>query len=72
MRDATEAYKAQLKKVNLDFDTKYYDKLILKVNEPQTPALDDPVGFDKLDLIGTFGTATGPSAMGEEVVASTT
>ena len=34
MRDATEEYKEQLKKVNPDFDAEYYDKLILKADEP--------------------------------------
>ena len=68
MRDATEDYKASLKKVNLDFDVEYYDKLILEANEPQTPASEDPIG---LNPIGTPGTAAGSSTLGEEVVAST-
>ena len=46
MRDATEEYKAQLKKVSLDFNAKYFDKLIHKVDETQTSAPKDLVGFD--------------------------
>ena len=60
MRDATEEYKAQLKKVNPDFDAEYYDKLILEADEPQTPALEDLVGFDQLVLIRTPGTTASP------------
>ena len=71
MRDATEEYKAQLKKVKPDFDTEYYDRLILEVEEPQTLTLKDPVGFDQLNLIGTPGTAAGPSALAGDVEAST-
>ena len=32
--DATVEYKAQLKKVNLDFDAEHYDRLILYADEP--------------------------------------
>ena len=71
MRDATKEYKASLKKVNLDFDVEYYDKLILRANEPQTPAPKDPVGFDQLNPIGTPGTTAGPSALCEEAMTST-
>ena len=34
MQDATKEYKAQLKKVNLDFDVEHYDRLILGLEEP--------------------------------------
>ena len=36
MRDATEEYKAQLKKVNPNpnFDAKHYDRVILEADEP--------------------------------------
>ena len=34
IRDATEEYKASLKKVNLKFDAEYYDRLILEADEP--------------------------------------
>ena len=71
IRDATEEYKAQLKKVNPDFDTKHYDKLILEAFEPQTPAHKDSVGFDQLNPIGTPGVGAGPSTLGKEVVVST-
>ena len=43
MRDATKGYKASPKKVNLNFDAEYYDRLILEVDEPQTLASEDPV-----------------------------
>ena len=46
MQDATKEYKAQLKKVNPDFDAEHYDRLILGLDEPQTPAPEEPVGFD--------------------------
>ena len=62
--------KAQLKKVNPDFDVEHYDKLILETDEPQTLAPKDPIGFDQLDPIRTLGTTTGPSAFGEKAVAS--
>ena len=55
MRDATVKYKESLKWVDPSFDADYYDRLIL--GEPQTPAPEDPVGFDQLDLIGTLGIA---------------
>ena len=65
MRDATTKYKASLKKVNPDFDAKYYNRLIFEAYEPQTLIPEDPVGFDQLNLIGTPGTAAGPSALAE-------
>ena len=51
MRDAVEEYKMAVKKVDLSFEVDYYDNLIL--GEPQTPAPEDPVRFEKLDPIGT-------------------
>ena len=51
--NASKEYKASLKKVNPDFDAEYYDRLILKLEEPQTPAPEDLVGFDQLDHIRT-------------------
>ena len=71
MRDATEEYKESLKKVNLDFDADYYDRLILEVGGPLTPVSEDPIRFDQLDPIGTLGIGAGPSALGKEAVAST-
>ena len=71
MRDATEEYKTSLKNVNPNFDAEYFDRLILEADEPQNPTLEDPIGFDQLDPIGTNGTPVGPSALGEEAVAST-
>ena len=70
MQDATEEYKAQLKKVNPDFDTEHYDRLILRLEDPQTPAPEDPVGFDQLDQIGTPGNTTSPSITGADAEAS--
>ena len=46
LNDATEEYKASLRKVNPNFDSEHYDRLILVLEEPQIPALEDPVGFD--------------------------
>ena len=60
MRDATKDYKAQLKKVNPDFDAEHYDKLILKSEEPWTPAPKDLVRFNQLDPIETLETTAGP------------
>ena len=60
MRDATMEYKESLKQVDPSFDADYYDRLI--IGEPQTPALEDPIGFDQLDPIGTPGTTGSPSA----------
>ena len=71
MRGATKEYKSSLKKVNPDFDAEYYDRLILRAEEPQTPAPKDPVGFDQLHPIRIPETAADPSALGEEAVAST-
>ena len=71
MRDATEEYKASLKKVNPDFDTEYYDRLILEACEPPTPSLEDQVVFDQLDPIEIPRTAAGLFALGKEAVAST-
>ena len=64
MQDATTEYKASLKKVNPNFNVEHYDRLILKLDEPQTPAPEDPVRFDQLDPIGTPGNTTGPSTTG--------
>ena len=71
MRDATEEYKAQLKKVNPDFDAEHYDRLILEADEPQTPALEGLVGFDQLYPIETPGITVGPSTLVEDADAST-
>ena len=60
MRDVVTEYKEALKRVDLNFDGDYYDRLIL--GEPQTPAPKDPIGFEQLDSIGTPGIATGPPA----------
>ena len=46
MNDATKEYKASLRKVNPDFDTELYHRLVLELEEPQTSALEDPVRFD--------------------------
>ena len=43
-------YKESLKWVDSSFDVDHYVRLIL--GEPQTLALEDPVGFDQLDPIG--------------------
>ena len=59
MRDATTEYKESLKSIDPNFDFDYYDRLIL--GDLQTPAFEDPVGFDQLNLIGTLGTTAGPS-----------
>ena len=53
INDATEEFKALLRRVNPDFDAEHYDKLILELEEPQTLAHEDLVGFDQLDPIGT-------------------
>ena len=53
MQDAIEEYKVLLKRVNPDFDVEHYDRLILELEEPQTAAPKDPVGFDQLDPNGT-------------------
>ena len=45
MNDATEEYKASLRRVNPNFDAEYYNRLILELEEPQTLAPKDPVGF---------------------------
>ena len=71
MQDAIEEYKAQLKKVNPDFDTEHYDRLILELEEPQTPASEDLVGFNQLDPIETPRNAASPSTMGNSAEAST-
>ena len=71
MQDAIEEYKAQLKKVNPDFDVDHYDKIILGLEEPQTPTPEDPIGFDQLDPIGTLGNAAGPSTIEANAEAST-
>ena len=55
MRDAVDEYKMAIKKVDPNFDDDYYDNLIF--GEPLTHALEDPVGFDQLDPIGTSGAA---------------
>ena len=55
MRDAIAEYKMALKKADPNFDSDYYDDLIL--GEPLTPAPKDPIGFDQLDPIGTPGAA---------------
>ena len=54
MRDAVTEYKQAVKKVDPNFDDDYYDSLML--GEPQTPPLEDPIGFEQLDPIGTSGT----------------
>ena len=59
-----------MKRVNPNFDTKHYDRLILELDEPQTPTPEDPVGFEKLDLIETPGNVAGPSIVGENAEAS--
>ena len=59
MRYATTEYNESLKEVDLSFDIDHYHRLI--IGEPQTPALEDSVGFNQLDLIRTTGTAVGPS-----------
>ena len=69
LNDDTEEYKALLKRVNPDFDTEHYDRLILELEEPQPPALEDSIGFNQLDSIGTPGNAAGPSTMGESAEA---
>ena len=51
MRDAVTEYKITVKKVDPNFDCEYIDDLIL--SDPQTPAPEDPVGFNQLDPIGT-------------------
>ena len=51
MRDAVAEYKMAVKKVDPTFDSDYYNNLIF--GKPQTPALEDPVGFEELDPIGT-------------------
>ena len=51
MRDAMAEYKIAVKKVDPNFDGNYIDSLIL--GEPQTHALEDLIGFDHLDPIGT-------------------
>ena len=56
MRDVVSEYKIVLKKVDPNFNSDYYDNLIL--SEPQTLAPEDPVGFEQLDPIGTPGNAT--------------
>ena len=70
MNDATEEYKASLKRVNPNFDAKYYDNLILEQEEPQTLAPEDPVGFDQLDRIGTPSNAMSPSIVDKNAEAS--
>ena len=69
MNDTTEEYKASLRRVNPDFDAEHYDRLILELEKPQTLTPNDPVGFDKLELIGILGNAVDPSTMGENVEA---
>ena len=71
MRDATTKYKASLKKVNPDFDAKYYNRLIFEAYEPQTLIPEDPVGFDQLNSIGTWVTTVGPSTLVRDVEAFT-
>ena len=71
MRDATKEYKAQLKTVNPSFDVGHYDRLILGLDEPQTLAPEDQVGFDQLDSIRTLVNAVGPSTPGIDAEAST-
>ena len=56
MKDALDEYKMAIKKVDPNFDGDYYDNLIFC--EPLTPALEDPVGFEQLDPIGTPGATT--------------
>ena len=70
LNDTTEEYKALLKRVNPNFDTEHYDRLILELEEPQTPTPKDPVRFEKLDLIETSGNMVGPSIVGENAEAS--
>ena len=53
-----------MKKVDLNFDSDYYDCLIL--GEPQTPALEDPTGFEQLDSIGTPKTTAEPNTASSE------
>ena len=60
MRDAFTEYKEAVNQVDPNFDGDYYDRLIL--DEPQTPAPEDSVGFEQLDLIGTPGTIAIPPA----------
>ena len=60
-----------MKKINPNFDADHYDRLILELEEPQTPAPEDPVGFDQLDSIGTLGNVASSFAVGENVEAPT-
>ena len=46
-----------------------WNNLILGLDERQTPAHEDPVGFNQLDLIETPGNAAGPSTTGINVKA---
>ena len=55
MMDAVAKYKVALKKADPNFDNDYYESFILE--EPLTPAPEDPVGFDQLDPIETSGAA---------------
>ena len=70
MKDATEEYKASLKRVNPNFDAEYYDNLILEQEELQTPVPEDPIGFNQLDPIRTPGNVAGPSTMDKNVEGS--
>ena len=60
MRDAVAEYKEAVKLVDPNFNGDYYNRLIL--DEPQTPAPEDLVGFEQLDLIRTPETAAVPPA----------
>ena len=46
LNNVAEEYKASLKRVNLDFDAEYYNRLILKLEKSQTLTPEDPIGFD--------------------------
>ena len=70
LNDATEEYKASLKRVNPSFDTEYYDNLILEQEELQTPAIEDSVRFDQLDPIRTPCNAAGRSTADKNAEAS--
>ena len=58
MRDAVTEYKEVVKQVDPNFDGDYYNRVIL--GEPQTPAPEDPFGFEQLDPIGMPDTALVP------------
>ena len=72
LNDASEEYKASLKKVDPNFHVKYYENLILQqaLAEPQTLVPEDPVIFDQLNPIETLGNMANPFAVDQNVDAS--